>query len=162
MPSGIAGDALWPAHLGFRRTCGRSIGRTRGGQGTLSADPASGPGQPRQHSRSGRSDEGRSTNCLEKPIEPGRLRSAIEVELCQRPEPASASCHALTKTETEVLNLILTGRTTAEAAAVLHRSGRTVEVHRRHIMRKFQATSVVDLVRRAVKMGLVDLAEWGR
>ena len=103
-----------------------------------------------------------ATNCLEKPIEPGRLRSAIEVELCQRPEPASASCHALTKTETEVLNLILTGRTTAEAAAVLHRSGRTVEVHRRHIMRKFQATSVVDLVRRAVKMGLVDLAEWGR
>ena len=82
-----------------------------------------------------------ATNCLQKPIEPDRLRSAIEVELCQRPEPAPASCRVLTKTETEVLNLILTGRTTAEVAAVLHRSGRTVEVHRRHIMRKLQATS---------------------
>jgi len=103
-----------------------------------------------------------ATNCLEKPIESDRLLSAIEVEFCHRPEPELPSCRALTKTETEVLNLVLTGRTTAEVATVLHRSKRTIEVHRRNIMRKLQATSVVDLVRRAVKMGLVDLEAWGR
>ncbi len=54
---------------------------------------------------------------------------------------------SLSKTERQVLHLILQGQTTAEAARTFHRSRRTIEVHRSHIMRKLQANGMVDLIR---------------
>lgn len=103
-----------------------------------------------------------AADCLEKPIEPDRLFSAVEKGLSQRPEPVFLSAQVLTKTELDVLDRVLIGKSSSEIAAALHRSKRTIEVHRRHIMRKLQASSIVDLVRRAVTLGLVDPKEWGR
>ncbi|MFQ6036310.1 MAG: response regulator transcription factor [Sedimentisphaerales bacterium] len=63
----------------------------------------------------------------------------------------------LTRSEMKVLHFILDGKSNKEIANLLHRSVRTVEVHRSHIMRKLEVDNLVDLVKRAAAMGLVDL-----
>lgn len=63
----------------------------------------------------------------------------------------------LTRTEMKVLHFILDGKSNKEIANLFHRSVRTIEVHRSHIMRKFGIDNLVDLVKQAAVMGLVDL-----
>ncbi len=53
-----------------------------------------------------------------------------------------------------ILCLILQDKSNKEIARILHRSVRTVEVHRSHIMHKLDVDSVVDLAKRAAIMGL--------
>jgi len=60
----------------------------------------------------------------------------------------------LTEVEQAVLRLVLQGKTNGEIAAELHRSRRTVEVHRASIMTKLGARHIVDLVRHAALAGL--------
>jgi two-component system response regulator NreC len=64
-----------------------------------------------------------------------------------------------TKTEMKILSLILEGLSNKEIAHLLHRSVRTVEVHRSHIMRKFEVDNLIDLVKQAATMGLIELPE---
>lgn len=67
----------------------------------------------------------------------------------------------LTETEQFVLKHVLAGRTSKEIAWMLHRSPRTVEVHRTHIIQKLGVSSTVDLIRQAVAMDLQDSsASW--
>jgi DNA-binding NarL/FixJ family response regulator len=63
----------------------------------------------------------------------------------------------LTLREREVLTLVAEGRSTREIAAELCLSHKTVEVHRRRIMDKLDMHKVADLVRYAVREGLVGL-----
>jgi len=72
------------------------------------------------------------------------------------PADSLASRH-LTATEIRVLRLIIDGMTSAEVAKVLHRSTKTIEHHRAHLMKKLGVDNSVELVKRAVEMGLVDL-----
>jgi two-component system response regulator FixJ len=58
----------------------------------------------------------------------------------------------LTKTEKIILNMVLQGKANKEIASILHRSIRTVEVHRSHIMHKLDVHSIVDLVKRVAAM----------
>jgi two-component system response regulator FixJ len=53
----------------------------------------------------------------------------------------------LTAREVDVLKLIVTAKSSRETATDLGISPRTVEVHRRRIMRKMQARNIADLVR---------------
>jgi FixJ family two-component response regulator len=53
----------------------------------------------------------------------------------------------LTRREREVLDVIVTGKTSKEAARVLGTSHRTVEIHRAHVVQKMRAASLADLVR---------------
>jgi DNA-binding CsgD family transcriptional regulator len=55
--------------------------------------------------------------------------------------------------------MILQGKTNREIANNLHRSIRTVEDHRLHIMRKLNVENVVDLVKRAAAMGITETAK---
>ena len=57
--------------------------------------------------------------------------------------------------EIRVLNLVLEGRNTREIALALHRSSRTIEVHRSHVMQKMGVTNVVELLRQAVNIGIL-------
>jgi DNA-binding NarL/FixJ family response regulator len=54
-----------------------------------------------------------------------------------------------------VLRLIAQGRRMKEIAAELHLSVRTVEDHKAQLLRALEASSTADLVRFAVKRGLV-------
>ena len=96
--------------------------------------------------------------CLEKPVRVDRLRDAIVGQLA-RMESMPHSRRALTQMEIQILQLILAGRTSQDIATHLHRSKRTIDVHRKNIMRKLQACSLVDLIKRALVMGLAEEAE---
>ncbi|MCA9970043.1 MAG: response regulator transcription factor [Anaerolineales bacterium] len=66
---------------------------------------------------------------------------------------------ALTPRENEVLILIAEGLTNPEIADKLVISVKTVDRHRENIMRKLNMHSRIDLVKYAIKMGLIDLEE---
>ncbi|MGA3042913.1 MAG: response regulator transcription factor [Bryobacteraceae bacterium] len=62
----------------------------------------------------------------------------------------------LSSREREVLQMIAEGKTNKEIATVLNLSVYTVDAHRGRIMEKLNVHSVTDLVRFAVRCGLVD------
>jgi DNA-binding NarL/FixJ family response regulator len=61
----------------------------------------------------------------------------------------------LSPREREVIQLIAEGRANKEIAELLHISIKTVETHRAKIMEKLDAHSVSDLVRYAIRNGLI-------
>lgn len=94
---------------------------------------------------------------LEKPVGTESLLHAADAALARM---ASSNPHvgrSLTKTEMRILDLILAGKTNREISNILSRSIKTIEVHRSHIMRKFDVDNVVDLTKRAFELGLIDV-----
>lgn len=67
------------------------------------------------------------------------------------------SYDALTPREREVLHLVAEGNTSAEIAERLSISPRTAEIHRTNLMRKLDLHSQTELVRYAIKRGLISL-----
>lgn len=65
----------------------------------------------------------------------------------------------LTRTEAKILRLVIEGKSSKEIGNLLHRSVRTIEVHRARVMHKLGVDNLVDLVKRAVVMGLTDLID---
>lgn len=65
----------------------------------------------------------------------------------------------LTASEMRIFELVANGMSNKEIANLLHRSVRTIEWHRNHIIRKLGVDSPAELVKRAALMGLVDLPE---
>jgi len=63
----------------------------------------------------------------------------------------------LTATEINILKLIASGMSSKEIARLLHRSPRTIENHRAHLMKKLDVDNSIELIQRAIKMGLIDL-----
>jgi DNA-binding NarL/FixJ family response regulator len=61
----------------------------------------------------------------------------------------------LTSREREVFHLLIEGRTTKEVARVLEISAKTAENHRAHVLEKVGAHNTADLVRYAVRKGLL-------
>ena len=68
---------------------------------------------------------------------------------------SSLTGDALTPREVEVLRLIALGHTSVETAHKLHLSPRTVETHRAHIHRKLGLATRAELVRYALRRGLL-------
>ncbi len=91
---------------------------------------------------------------IEKPLEIESFLAAVDSALKQSQLTDPVVGKELTKTEKIVLHLILQGKSNREIAQILHRSIRTVEEHRSHIMHKLDVDNVVDLVKRAAAMGL--------
>ena len=94
---------------------------------------------------------------IEKPLDRQTLLSAVRSVLKWITPPDCLLGKALTRTEMRVLRLILDGKSNKEIAYLFHRAVRTIEVHRDHIMRKLGVDNVVNLVKRAAAMGLVEL-----
>ena len=69
----------------------------------------------------------------------------------QEPIPAGP----LSSREREILQLLAENQTNKEIAAKLGISVRTVETHRRSIMQKIEANSIVELVHYAIRNGIV-------
>lgn len=97
-----------------------------------------------------------AVNCLERPVERERLLAEITTLLRNSDQNCQAMKPHLSPMETTVLHLLLEGKTNQETARALHRSPRTIEVHRNHIMRKLGASNMVGLVKIAASRGLLD------
>ncbi len=62
----------------------------------------------------------------------------------------------LTARERTVFDLLVQGRTNRSVAQHLSIARRTIDAHRRHIMRKLGARSIVDLIRIAMRSGSIN------
>lgn len=71
--------------------------------------------------------------------------------------PVESSLAALSPRELQVLRFLAEGRRTKEIASELNISPRTVEVYRAQISKKLGLDSIVDLVKIAIREGLVRL-----
>ena len=63
----------------------------------------------------------------------------------------------LSDREREVLQLLAEGKSTKQVASCLHVSIKTIETHRRQIMRKLNINSLAELIKYAVREGLTSL-----
>jgi DNA-binding NarL/FixJ family response regulator len=70
--------------------------------------------------------------------------------------PAPKSEGELTPREEEIVKLVAEAHTTKEIAAILHLSEKTVENHRANAMRKLGMRDRVELVRYAIRRGLIE------
>jgi DNA-binding NarL/FixJ family response regulator len=70
--------------------------------------------------------------------------------------PVPAAQGTLTPREEEVVKLVAEANTTKEIAAILHLSEKTVENHRANAMRKLGMRDRVELVRYAIRRGLIE------
>ena len=59
--------------------------------------------------------------------------------------------------ETEVLQLLAEGRNSKQIARLLHVSSRTIDSHRRRIMQKLDITTLAELTKYAVRIGLTSI-----
>jgi DNA-binding NarL/FixJ family response regulator len=73
------------------------------------------------------------------------------------PDSKSREKAILSSREREVLQLIAEGRCTKEIAFSLGLSAKTVETHRRQIMKKLDLHSVAELTRYAIREGITHL-----
>jgi two-component system response regulator FixJ len=91
---------------------------------------------------------------IEKPLDRDTFLQAVQSVLARNAGQAALEDYALTRMEMKVLYRILDGGNNREIADALHRSHRTIEVHRGHVMQKLGAANIVELLRRAADMGL--------
>jgi two-component system NarL family response regulator len=69
-------------------------------------------------------------------------------------KPSQQGRHTLGRREREVLQLLASGKTSAQIAERLRIATGTVEVHRRNIMRKLDLHNVAELTKYAIREGL--------
>lgn len=88
-----------------------------------------------------------------------KIAELIVTEYIQAPaeSPNTASSSCLSPREKEVLKLIANGRNTKEIAFSLQVSVKTVETYRQHVMKKLSLHSVADLVKYAIREGLISV-----
>jgi len=95
-----------------------------------------------------------------KPFFTSRISEAILNALLSSPSAGrqipKAGTDPLTSREREILQLLAENRSNKEIAAKLGISVRTVETHRRSIMQKLSANSIVELVHYAIRNGIVE------
>jgi FixJ family two-component response regulator len=96
-----------------------------------------------------------ATDYLEKPIVTAALLQAVskamESDLSNRYDKLQRShlklkLNLLTPREVEVMQLLIAGNANKVIARILGISSRTVEIHRKNILEKMEASSLVDLV----------------
>jgi DNA-binding NarL/FixJ family response regulator len=83
--------------------------------------------------------------------------AAALVDSLRKPALLGTRSETLGQREREVLQLVASGKTSAEIAEALHIATGTVEVHRRNIMRKLDLHNVAQLTRYAIREGLIPL-----
>jgi len=66
---------------------------------------------------------------------------------------------SLTPREREIMQLVVEGNSTNEISAILTISTRTVETHRANLMRKLKISSQVELIRYALKKGILPMED---
>ena len=102
---------------------------------------------------------------LEKPFEDDRLIGMIQAALAERESGAksetlsadmAARVASLTQRERQVMQGLVTGQSNKAIAREYDISPRTVEVYRANVMTKMQAGNLSELVRFAIRAGIVE------
>jgi len=86
-----------------------------------------------------------------------RVSSALVDGLAGQSDPAATSRPQLTSREKEIVQLLAEGNAMKEIAATLHISVKTVEAHRRRVMKKMGLGGTAALTKFAVREGLTHL-----
>ena len=92
-------------------------------------------------------------------LSPGVTKAVLEDYLAQRTDKVKSRYDSLTLREREVLRLAAEGKTTSAMASMLHLSVKTVEKHRASMMRKLELHSLPELIRYAIRKGLIEVDE---
>lgn len=101
--------------------------------------------------------KGGAVDFIEKPLGKRLFLRKIR-SILQENMPARRNAgKPLTKTEMSVLRLVIAGKSNKEIADQLHRSVRTIEVHRAHVMHKLGVDNMIDLIKISAAMGLVKI-----
>jgi len=90
-------------------------------------------------------------------LSPPLSERAIEIYISKAGSGTIDPYDTLTNREREVLHLAASGATNAEIATRLSISPRTVETHRAKVMRKLDLSSHIDLVRYALRRGILSM-----
>jgi two-component system response regulator FixJ len=102
---------------------------------------------------------------LEKPFEDERLIRMIETALAEKESGSrnealtadmTARVASLTQRERQVMQGLVTGQSNKTIAREYDISPRTVEVYRANVMTKMQASNLSELVRFAIRAGIVE------
>lgn len=92
-------------------------------------------------------------------LSPSVTKSVLEDYLAQGIDHPQSRYEALTLREKEVLYLTAEGKTTREMADMLHLSTKTVEKHRAKVMQKLDLQNLSELIKFAIRKGLIDIEE---
>jgi len=92
---------------------------------------------------------------VEKPLDRDTFLQTVQRLIERNARPAAFLEESLTRAERRILYHVLDGRNNREIAVALHRSPRTIEVHRRHVMQKLGAANIIELLQRAAGLGLL-------
>ena len=102
--------------------------------------------------------KGGAAEFVEKPLDRDTFLPTVQRLIEQNARPAAFLEESLTRAERRILYHVLDGRNNREIAAALHRSPRTIEVHRRHLMQKLGAGNIIELLQRVADLGLIPSA----
>lgn len=98
---------------------------------------------------------------VERPLDRTELINKVRSILQESAADNTSVGRSLTEIQMKVLKLIIDGRSNREMADLLERSIRTIEEHRANMMEKLGARNLLDLIKRAVSLGLLDLSDYG-
>ena len=84
-------------------------------------------------------------------------RNVVQEYRVMKSRESSSVFHILTAREREVLQLIAEGKSMKEAGQALFVSEKTVATHKQHIMEKLGVCTIPDLVKIAIREGLIHL-----
>ena len=93
-------------------------------------------------------------------LSPGITDIVIDARIRALAEPDTPSYAALGAREREIVQLLAEGHSSPQIAEQLHISTRTVETHRRTIMKKLGVRSVAELTKYAVREGLTSVEDY--
>ncbi len=88
-------------------------------------------------------------------LDPSIAREALREPAGASPGVAGDPWDALTDREKQVLKLVAEGKSNKEVAALLDISVKTAMTHREHVMQKLDLHSRTDLIRFAIKAGVI-------
>lgn len=86
----------------------------------------------------------------------GRQYFSVDIEKQMQDKDFDSETLGLSTREFEVLRLLAEGRTVGQIAASLNLSPKTVSNHRSHLMNKLKLASTADLVRFAIRQGVIE------
>jgi DNA-binding NarL/FixJ family response regulator len=88
-------------------------------------------------------------------LDPGVARSLVEDER-ESPPADEGAYETLTSREKQVLKLVAEGKSNKEVADILDISVKTAMTHREHLMQKLGLHNRTDLIRFAIRAGVID------